>query len=75
MEFLKVTCAQCAQYRDCPQKTRLFVNYCGSDRKRVEAHIKAAIDECRARRGHLFTKGFLVEMQPDLVTKHFALSL
>ena len=63
MQFLKVSCAQCPHYRDCPQKTRMFVNYCGSDKKRVESNIKDAVLECRSRHGHLFTRGFFIEMR------------
>jgi hypothetical protein len=61
MEFLKVSCAQCSQYRECTQKTRFFVNYCGTYRQRVKEDVKKAIEECRTRRGHLFTKGFITE--------------
>jgi hypothetical protein len=39
----------------------MFVNYCGSDRKRVESSIKEAVQECRSRQGHLFKTGFYVD--------------
>lgn len=64
MQFLKVFCSQCAQYQQCPQKTRLFVNYCGSDRERVQQDIQNATKDCRARRGGLFSNGITIRLQP-----------
>lgn len=61
MQVTKVSCTQCTHYKDCSQKTRMFVNYCGSDHKRVEHSIKDAVLECRAKRGHLFKRGFYVD--------------
>jgi hypothetical protein len=68
MQVSKVSCTQCTNYTDCSQKTRMFVNYCGSDRKRVEGPIKDAMLECRTRRGHLFKRGFYVDatMAPSI---------
>ncbi|HON10732.1 MAG: hypothetical protein GX089_04190 [Fibrobacter sp.] len=74
MQFQKVSCSRCAQYQNCPQRTRMFVNYCGSDRKRVESLIKEAVMECRARKGHLFTRGFLLQIQSGLIPKPVNLS-
>ncbi|NLG16085.1 MAG: hypothetical protein GX556_02000 [Fibrobacter sp.] len=74
MQLQKVSCSKCQQYHSCPQKTKMFVNYCGSDRKRVENQIKAAIQECRSQRGHLFTNGFLLEIQSGLLPKQLELS-
>lgn len=53
MKFLKVSCIRCSQYKECPQTTRLYVNYCGSDSKRVEKQICDATEDCRTRRGFL----------------------
>ncbi len=64
MQFLKVSCTQCSHYQECSQKTRLFVNYCGSDLKRVQEDVRSAVIECRSRRGSLFTKGFKIQLQP-----------
>ena len=74
MQFLKVSCSLCPQYRECPQKTRMFVNYCGSDKRSVESRIREAVVECRARRGQLFTKGFLVDVQPEIYARETVLS-
>ena len=52
MQLVKISCSQCIRYAECPQKTRLFINYCGADQKRIDPNIKSAITECRARRGH-----------------------
>lgn len=65
MQFLKVTCAQCPHYKECSLKTRFFVNYCGSDRKRVENNVRDAVLECRERRGRLFKSEFSILFQPD----------
>jgi len=55
MKLTKITCLQCPQYDGCSQKTRMFVNYCGSKVQSVERHIKEAISECRAKHGYLLT--------------------
>jgi hypothetical protein len=59
MQYSKVSCAQCVHYQKCPQKTRMYINYCGSDFKRIEKKIATAVIECRARRGLLFTRNIL----------------
>lgn len=66
MQVTKVSCTQCTHYKDCSQKTRMYVNYCGSDRKRVESSVKDAVLECRARQGRLLKRGFYV----DATTAH-----
>ncbi|NLL14302.1 MAG: hypothetical protein GX267_12945 [Fibrobacter sp.] len=64
MQFLKVSCTRCSHYQQCSQKTRFFVNYCGSNSKRLEEEIRSAVNECRNRRGSLFTQGIKVQLQP-----------
>jgi hypothetical protein len=64
MQFLKVTCVKCTHYNECPKKTRLFVNYCGSDRKRVEGRIHDAVIECVERQGRLFKRTTFKELHP-----------
>jgi hypothetical protein len=54
--YQKVSCTQCEQYTQCPQRTRMMVNYCGSRSKDVEAGIREAIAECRSRRGLMFKR-------------------
>jgi len=61
MQFLKVTCAKCKHYTVCPQQTRLYVNYCGSDHKGVEEKVQDAMHECRARRGYLFKRHLMID--------------
>jgi hypothetical protein len=75
MQVTKVSCAQCMHYKDCSQKTRLFINYCGSDRKRVEGPIKDAVLECRARRGPLFKRGFYVDATTDPSFENIVISI
>jgi hypothetical protein len=55
MQLFKISCMQCPHYDACPQKTRMFVNYCGSKIKNVEMNIKEAISECRSKRGFMLT--------------------
>jgi hypothetical protein len=71
----KVSCTQCIQYKSCSQKTRMFVNYCGSDRKRIEVSIKNAVLECRTRRGHLLKRGFYVDATTDPSFAEIAVSI
>lgn len=75
MQVSKVSCTQCIQYKNCSQKTRLFVNYCGSDRKRMEVSIKNAILECRTRRGHLLKRGFYVDATTDSSFEEIAMPI
>lgn len=75
MRFSKVSCPACAHYSKCPQQTRMFVNYCGSNPKSMEVQIKKAISECRAHRGQLFQKGFVVDMTTLPETKELAVSV
>lgn len=71
MQFLKVSCPQCSKYHECPQKTRMFVNYCGSSRK-VEENIREAVLDCRTRQGKLFKRTLISEAQiatfPEVIT-------
>jgi hypothetical protein len=55
----KVACQQCEHFERCSQHTRLFVNYCGSRTKAVEAKIVRAVAECRARHGRLLQRSAL----------------
>ncbi len=60
MQFLKVSCAQCSKYHECPQKTRMFVNYCGSSSRNIKDNIRDAILDCRTRQGKLFKRTTLI---------------
>jgi len=60
MQCRKVACARCSQHRQCPSKTRLFVNYCGSAPKEMSGRIKSAVLECRLRKGFLFKRDFAI---------------
>ena len=52
MQFSKMVCQRCDHYRQCPPKTRIYINYCGSKKDRVEEDIRKAIADCDSRRGH-----------------------
>jgi len=58
MQFQKVSCISCAQYHECPQKTRLFVNYCGSDVNSIKQKISDATGDCRIRRGQRTSQNY-----------------
>jgi hypothetical protein len=53
MQLFKITCSQCPSYDTCSQKTRMFVNYCGSRFSNVQENVRAAISECRAKHGFM----------------------
>jgi hypothetical protein len=53
MQLFKITCPQCPQYDSCSQKTRMFVNYCGSRSSTVVENIRAAVTECRSKGGYM----------------------
>lgn len=63
MQFLKVSCSQCSKYHECPQKTRLFVNYCGSSGRNIKDNIREAVLDCRTRQGKLFKRTLISEAQ------------
>lgn len=50
MESTKMVCLQCPHYESCPQKTRLFVNYCGSKKEKLQKPIREAMMDCVSRR-------------------------
>ncbi|MCU0608883.1 MAG: hypothetical protein MUF22_03835 [Chitinispirillaceae bacterium] len=59
MQTAKIPCIQCSSHESCPQKTRILVNYCGSDQKKMNLNIRSAVLDCRVRRGHLFCRTFM----------------
>ena len=56
--FLRASCSQCPYHGECSQKTRMYMNYCGSKREGVEDQIRTAEVECRHRRRFLFRKTY-----------------
>jgi hypothetical protein len=50
MQTSKIGCMQCPEYGECPKKTRLFINYCGSRKETVLADIRSAVLDCHTRR-------------------------
>lgn len=59
---------QCQQYDACPQKTRMFVNYCGSKIKTLEMNIREAITECRSKRGFMLKSEIFISGAPNHTT-------
>jgi hypothetical protein len=73
MRSVKVSCIQCEHYRECPNTTRMFVNYCGCcSSKKMNERIKKAVLECRLRRGRLFKRNFAIHLPavPALAAVH-----
>jgi hypothetical protein len=58
MQTVKIACSQCSHHMTCPNKTRLFVNYCGAAPEKMNDSIRNAILECRLKRGMLFKRAF-----------------
>ena len=56
MQFFKTSCASCEYTAQCPDQTRVYVNYCGADRTRVIDQIRRAETECVNRKGHTLIK-------------------
>ncbi|MFP4416070.1 MAG: hypothetical protein ACLFSB_02225 [Chitinispirillaceae bacterium] len=52
--YKKVRCTDCIYYTSCTQKTRLFINYCGSKSSTMQGQIEKAREECRTRRARIF---------------------
>jgi len=69
MQFMKISCAHCSQKAQCNQKTRMFVNYCGSDRRKVQEQIRNAQNECINLKGYALKRmqGFLCTPEPQPV--------
>jgi hypothetical protein len=67
MQSVKIACAQCPRHAECPQRVRLFVNYCGADPKRMGQNIRLAVIECRMRRGHLLQRAFSLHQNASQV--------
>ena len=56
MQFSKIICLQCSQIGECPKRTRMFVNYCGSRQERIAKDVRGAIHECQNRRGYIIKR-------------------
>lgn len=64
MSWSKVACLKCSHYHTCSPTTRMFVNYCGSDRKNVEKRIHCATSDCRSQRGYLLKHDIIAAQFP-----------
>lgn len=64
MSWSKVACLKCNQYQSCSPTTRMFVNYCGSDRKQVATRIRSATSDCRLHHGYLLKHDIIPQLYP-----------
>ena len=51
MLWNKTKCATCHSTAVCSEKTKFFINYCGSQRERNQTLYSKALDECRSKHG------------------------
>jgi hypothetical protein len=72
MQSVKIACVRCSQRRQCPSKTRMFINYCGSASREMHERINNAVLECRLRKGYLFKQDFAIHAPviPSLAAAH-----
>ncbi len=47
----KTHCSQCKLFGECPNETKFFVSYCGSQSKKFQEKISTALASCVAQRG------------------------
>jgi hypothetical protein len=69
MQWNKTKCAICHSTSSCPEKTKHYINYCGSQRERNQSSYAKALDDCFSRRGLNFISiktQEKVELQPAL---------
>lgn len=72
MLWSKMQCVQCEHYHECPHKTRMFINYCGSRRERVASEIEAARSDCRTRRTFVvqYRRPSMLNLRPATHPQH-----
>jgi hypothetical protein len=72
MQWNKTKCAICHSTSSCSEKTKMYINYCGSQRERNHPQMAQALDDCRSQRGLNFinikTTWKIEELQPALQT-------
>jgi hypothetical protein len=51
MNWHRTNCFLCTQIELCPAKTKLNINYCGSQRNQNKALVMEAMADCLSRRG------------------------
>ncbi|MFH0919027.1 MAG: hypothetical protein V1913_01580 [Fibrobacterota bacterium] len=80
MQYNKTSCTQCHGSIACSDKTKVYINYCGSQREKNKTQFMMALTECRSRRGQNYAsfKNFVkgpenkfslpVDLEPALST-------
>lgn len=53
MLFAKVVCTECPHYHTCSFRTKMLINYCGSQDKLLKNEIREAMSVCRSRRTYI----------------------
>jgi len=51
MLYNKTSCSKCQGSSSCSEKTKVYINYCGSQRERNKTQFYMALTECRSHRG------------------------
>jgi hypothetical protein len=73
MSFHKISCIQCPKHDSCSQKTRVFINYCGSQLQSIDKYIKKAVSECRSKHGFLL-QSLIIPKDKEIKTSQKNLS-
>jgi hypothetical protein len=72
MLWNKTKCAVCHSNLSCSEKTKFFINYCGSQRVRNQPMYVKALDDCLSRRGlnyiRITTQWKTEELEPVLTS-------
>jgi len=72
MLWNKTKCAVCHCTSTCSEKTKFFINYCGSQRERNQTLYGKALDDCLSRRGlnyiRITSQWKTSELQPALTS-------
>lgn len=63
MQHAKVSCINCSHYTECSQRTRMYVNYCGTRMKTLKSKIEKAFAECRSHQGLIYKYEVLSPMK------------
>lgn len=74
MRHIKVLCIRCLHYRKCSQKTRIYVNYCGTRIENLKVKIDEAFAECRSHKGLIFKNEIFSPLKNRLKSPQFDLS-
>ncbi len=53
MRHQKIACHDCPYFAECSVKTRMFINYCGTNARLFSSQIAKAERECKMLHGYM----------------------